>query len=695
MARPVARRYYSTGGRYVKGALDLTLRSAISEPLPGFDLSGLTKVLGMEGVAPRDMAAEMVRKRSRSPAEYRSRIGDYVKMAGAMAFERQKARFGVDASIWSLEARRQVYSVDLSTRDAHVVLVVSAEPVKNFSATDVLKDPNLARISAGTFPGGFMSISTGEYADMIAGARAIDGTPENSLERSLPDIIKRNQAAYETGAMVEGRHVLGSNSVIETVGHDIYAHQASPVQTMLNQTSMVHSQHGTVPWCWGQADGFDGVVCSSIHLGSNPVLGGDIVNAGIAPALFKNIFRRGLLFYDNKAVLEAKLGKEAVAQIMLNPLVYGEFLDLMAHEDFRMVTDGAVLGMLDASGGRLLNALHFFTDTKVSEIHLEDIESAKTCDEFNELGEKGEARYENNGLLGETGFSPPAATDLVPDRAMLESGVIRDTSSVSTSWSDLPVPAEVHAQLTKYGAELDALSAKLDWSKIEAEVAKAIHDRALGDLKDIPTRLVIGSSSDVLASALNTDSLKSDVSKAMIDTMNQQLIQEPSFQSLLQSLDPDVDKALAEAGNLFALDWVAPKFQSVSMEPYLTSRLVAETASHKLVLMENSAGEIQAATTAIRGDMSTTASEKSAVDAELATVKSKLSKSPTESEAKALEEQQAELQRQSEDLERQDEALKEQEKAASDMTEAEERRKSSEAETSAESHGEAVFKAEK
>ncbi len=687
MAFPTLRRYLFNGAPFVEGAFDLALRSARIAPLQDISFAQIQSCFAAEHVAKKNMASFLVSKLGDDPEAYHRAIAEYVSLVTRQAIQQQKKEFGLDTSKWPLEARRRVFNSNFSDPDSHAAVVVSLEPSPN--PEEVVRDLNLQRTATGIFPAGSMEITEKTYLDMIAGGRTIDGTPVNVIQEHWPYIKKYNQDKYKNRESVVGTHLLGWNSVIKSLSQKVFEHDKGVVQSTLNMTTQIHSQHGVVPWTFYAHPEFEGIVCTSLHFGANPVPGGDVINASIAPSLFKNVFRRTVLFQNNLEKLTSIVGEEAISQLLVNREVAKNFREILAHEDFGMIVDAAILSGLDATGGGLLNALHFYTDTRVSEVNIEELMRTSKCDDFNEVGEQGEKRAIAFGNLGETGIVKPKPTDLVPDLGILESGLVQDVTTVSSNWADFPIPSEFDGLRTEYKDAIEKLSKKIDWDAMQKTAGDSVKSSALETLQTFETREITGNASDHIAASMLDDMLKSRVASSLVDGIEQQLLADPDFQDLIKKLNPDMETALKTAKQLFSLDVIAPRFTSPAMDSFLNEKLIAEVSSHKVALIQNNESEVEASIAATETSISQTAQEKETSRQELIKIQEKLKQDPPNKAE--LQIQEAKLQRQMEDLAKEEEALNEQKETAESMTEEAEHSKASEAEKSADSYGEEVF----
>jgi len=687
MAFPVIRNYVFKGAPFVNGALNLTMRGANLAPLSNINYNQVQDCFSASHIQQKDMASYLVSSLKNDRSSYLKGIGDYTKLVGLQAIKQQMQEFGLDSSGWPSAAKRRVFTNNFSTPEAHAVVVVSLEPCPDPIAA--VKDYNLQRMAMGSFPGGGATISDSIFAEMVAGGRAIDGTPVNAIQENWLEIRKINREAFKQGSRVVGTHLLGDNSVIHSLNQDIYTHDGGTIQSTLNMTSMLHSQHGIVPWSFYAHPSFEGVICTSLHFGANPIIGGDVVNAAISPALFKNVFRRTVLLNNNLEKLKDLVGEDAVAELLLNPEVVKNFREILAHEDFALIRDAAILSGLDSTGGALLNEMHLFTDTRVSEVNIKELMETSNCDEFNAVGEEGEKRAIASGNLGETGFIRSEPTDLVPDRSSLQSGLILDTSVVSSNWKEYPIPPELESMLKDNRAELDKLNEKIDWKAIQDAASEVIKESALVEVQAFETRLVMGSATDVIATALLNDSLKSKVASTMANTIEQQLVADPDFQKLVQKLNPDITEGLKTTKQLISIDKIASRFQDSAMDSFLNQKLIAEVSSHKVALLQNHESEVQAAITETETSISQTSKEKADSQEELTKIQNELKKDPPNKDV--LTQQEAQLKQQLDDLAKEEEALKEQKETAESTTEESEKSKSAEAEESAERYGQEAF----
>jgi hypothetical protein len=687
MAIPILRRYAFRGAPFVDGILNVAMRGANIAPLANIDYAQVQDCFSATHVQQQDMASYLISSLQNDRPTYLKGIGDYAHLVGMQAIEQQKKEFGLDASTWSRAAKRRVFSNNFSTPDAHAVVVVSLEPTPDPEKT--VRDFNLQRMALGIFPGGGATINDSIYADMIAGGRAIDGTPVNAIIENWLDIKKINRDAFQKRDKVIGSHLLGDNSVIHSLNQDVFDHNGGTIQSTLNMTSMLHSQHGIVPWSFYAHPSFDGVICTSLHFGAHPIIGGDIVNAAISPALFKNVFRRTVLLNNNFERLKTLVGEDALSELLLNPEVVKNFRDILAHEDFALITDAAFLSGLDATGGAMFNEMHLFTNTRVSEVNIKDLMETNKCDDFNAVGEEGEKRAVDLGNFGELGFIRPKPSDFVPDFGSLESGVIQNTTDASSNWADCPLPTELESLRTSNKVAIDALIKKIDWDKIQETASTSIKDNARDTLQGFETRMVVGSSTDHIATVMLDDGLKSKISSSMANNIEQQLIGDANFQKLIKSFNPDITEGLKIAKQLILIDAIAPRFQSASMNSYLNEKLIVEIASHKVTLMQNHEGEITSAISESETSIGQTSSEKNAAQKELIKIQNEIKLDPPNKDV--LESQEAQLQQQLDDLAKQEKALEDQKDQAESMNEAAEHDRSSEAESSAESYGKEAF----
>jgi hypothetical protein len=636
---------------------------------------------------------DLMRQMAREHREqFQQGLGGAVLPLVEAALGMHSKNFGLDPSKWSdgSDAQRAAYTVDLAPPEGgHAAALVTFEALANPGSA--VADPNLMRCLAGAFPGQFAAIPDDLYLRMLEAGRRPDGTLDDVLAESWERIKAYNAKEFAEGRPMSGMHAIGWNSFIGAETH-YTAKIAADIsyQSALMVTGGVHSQRGIVPWLSMHHPAFPGgLVCVSVHFGRNSVWGGDKVNAGIVPPLFKSLYRGGVTLYGMRDELVSRFGADVANLLLHDPMVHGFFREWWGARDFAFLCDRVVLSVLDRSGGGALATLGMFSPTTVSTLETARYNQLPDTEQFNKAIDEGIERTRADNYTGGGGLVPQTPDQIVPELSSSMTGLVVKTADSDPFNPTAPVGAPFEADT----ATLERLAAGVDTDILERTAAQEIADRTRAALE--AEGPVVGRDAKTLAERIADPTLRQGLQDKVAATYLASLSQSSDLAPLVERL------GVRGVLPLSALTLAAPLVERMSAPAGGTSYLVAtvqhsvlEAKAHELA---QSAGEIQQRLSQASQLVTETSGELQTRQMDLTAAQHAVEANPTDASAverrDALRQEVADLARGlAKEQEKEREAEREREAHAAEVSAtAEERR---EAERYAEAHRADIYRGE-